>query len=111
MKNISRRDFLKYLGIGTISLIAKPKFPLGQKKDGFRASDVIQCFDENATSGSTVNESVVQIMMDESIKRLTNISDIGEAWKSIFPGVTENSIISIKTGRVNSTRIGIKPRG
>lgn len=103
IRNISRREFLKYLGIGAFGLIVKPKFSLAQEKNGFRASDVVQCFDENATSGSIINESVVQIMTDESIKTLTGIDDVGEAWKSIFPGIIENSIISIKVNCINSS--------
>jgi hypothetical protein len=96
MKNISRRDFIKYMGAGTIGLIVNPKIKQPGKKASLQTSDVIQCFDDNATSGSTINNSVVQIMMDESIKTLTGINDIGEAWKSIFPGISETSIISIK---------------
>lgn len=102
MKDISRRKFIKYLGAGAIGLIAKPKIPFTTKINGSRASDVIQCFDENATSGSTINESVVQIMMDESIKTLTGINNVGEAWKSIFPGINENKIISIKVNCIHS---------
>ena len=101
MREISRRDFLKYLGAGAIGLIAKPKIPFAFDKLGPRASDVVQCFDENATSGSAINESVVQVMMDESIKTLTGISNVGEAWKSIFPEITGNSIISIKVNSIN----------
>jgi hypothetical protein len=96
MKDISRRKFLKYLGLGAIGLMIKPKFIVANKNDDFRSGDVVQCFDENATSGSTINESVVQIMMDESMKTMTDINDVGEACKSLFPGITENSIISIK---------------
>lgn len=97
MKDISRRDFLKYLSAGTVGLIAKPKLSQVIKKGSLQASDVVQCFDENATSGSsTINSAVVRIMVDESIKTLTNINDVGEAWKSIFPGINENSIVGIK---------------
>ena len=84
------------MGVGSLGFLAKPLFPFASEKGRMRASDVIQCFDENATSGYAVNESVVQIMMDESIKTLTGISDVGEAWKSIFPAITEDSIIGIK---------------
>lgn len=35
-------------------------------------------------------------MMDEGIRQLTGINDIGEAWKSFFPGITQNKVISIK---------------
>ena len=33
-----------------------------------------------------VDQSVAQVMMDEGIRQLTGINDIGEAWKSFFPG-------------------------
>jgi hypothetical protein len=97
MKDISRRDFIKYLGAGTIGLLTNPRIPLFNKKTGRQASDVVQCYDDNATSGSsTINSAVVRIMTDESIKTLTGLSDVGEAWKSVFPGIDENSIIGIK---------------
>ncbi len=101
MKDITRRDFIKYCGVGALGLMLKPNLFYGRTKDGQRASDVIQCFDENATSGSSINESVAQAMMDASIKQLTGINDVGEAWKSVFPGITENSVISIKVNVIN----------
>ena len=98
MKDVSRRDFLKYVGVGALGLIAKPRllsaFERGQSP--LAASDVVQCFHEGATSGSSINEWVVQVMVDESIKALAGISDVGEAWKSIFPGITDSSVIGIK---------------
>jgi len=101
MKDISRRDFIKFCSVGTLGLLLKPNVFYAKTQDGTRASDVIQCFHENATTGATINESVVQIMMDESIRTLTGINNVGEAWKSIFPGITENSIISIKVNAIN----------
>lgn len=102
MKDISRRDFIKYCGLGTLGLLIKPTISCAKQLDGDPLrSEVIQCFHENATTGSTINESVVQIMMDESIKTLTGIPDVGEAWKSVFPGITENSIITIKINTIN----------
>ncbi len=92
---------MKYLGVGAMGLIAKPSFSQLLNNFNFDASDVVQCFDEGATSGSTINEIVVQMMMNESIKALTSIQDVGEAWKSIFPGITENSVISIKINCIN----------
>ena len=102
MNDISRRDFIKYCGVGALGLVLKPSLIYGKIPGGQRASDVIQCFDENATSGSTINEQVAQSMMDASIKRLTGINDLGEAWKSVFPGITENSVISIKVNAINN---------
>jgi hypothetical protein len=100
MRDISRRNFLKYIGAGTLGFITLPKIPFAGRKAGLAASNVVQCFHEQATSGSTIDESVVQMMMDASIKALTGINDTGEAWKSIFPGITENSIISIKVNTI-----------
>ena len=99
MKVVSRRDFLKYVGVGALGLVARPRLlsafqrGLSQFAD---PSDVVQCFHESATSGSTINETVVQVMVDESIKALTGLNDAGAAWKTIFPGITDSSIIGIK---------------
>jgi uncharacterized protein (DUF362 family) len=96
MMGISRRNFLRFVGAGSLGFLAKPLFPFASRDRGPRQSDVVQCYDDNATTGGSINEPVVQIMMDESIKALTGMSDVGEAWKSIFPGITESSIIGIK---------------
>ena len=98
MKHLTRRDFLKIAGAGTIGLMANPRISLA--RTGRQASTVIQCHDDYATSGSSVNDTVVQLMVDESIKTLTGITDVGEAWKSIFPGITDASIIGIKVNAV-----------
>lgn len=101
MKDISRRDFIKYCGLGALGLIVKPNLFSAKTPNSMRNGDVVQCFDELATTGNTINESVVQIMMDASIKTLTGINDVGDAWMSIFPGITENSVIGIKVNVIN----------
>jgi uncharacterized protein (DUF362 family) len=99
MKQVSRRDFLKYVGVGALGFAAKPRL-LSAFTRGLSpladASDVVQCFHDGATSGSTINEAVVQMMVDESIMALAGIRNVGEAWKTIFPGITDASIIGIK---------------
>jgi uncharacterized protein (DUF362 family) len=99
MKEVSRRDFLKYVGVGALGLVARPRL-LSAFERGLsplaEASDVVQCFHEGATSGSDINEEVVQMMVDESIMALARIRNVGEAWKTIFPGITDTSIIGIK---------------
>jgi uncharacterized protein (DUF362 family) len=99
VKEVSRREFLKYAGLGALGFVARPRllpalegglFPLGEP------SDVVQCFHQDATTGSAVNEPVVQCMVDESIMALAGIRNVGEAWKTIFPGITESSVIGIK---------------
>jgi len=100
MKDISRRDFLKYVGAGTVGLMAKPGLPL-LGGDGFDPSTVVQCYDAGATTGSDINEPVVQVMMDESIKALTGENSVGAAWKSVFPDITTDSVIGIKVNCIN----------
>jgi len=99
VKDVSRRDFLKYVGVGALGLVAKPQLLSAFDRKlwpALDASDVVQCFHDGATSGSTINEPVVQMMVDESIMALAGVRNVGEAWKSIFPGITQSSIVSIK---------------
>jgi hypothetical protein len=99
VKDVSRRDFLKYVGAGALGFVARPELLPAFEHDPFRLddpSDVVQCFHQDATTGSTINEPVVQVMMDASVKALTGLNDVGEAWKSLFPGITQSSVISIK---------------
>jgi len=96
MKDISRRDFLKYLGAGAAGLVVNPKLSVNFPDPKLLHSTVVQCYHTNATTGSAINQSVVQVMMDASIKALTGLSDVGEAWKSVFPGITTSSVISVK---------------
>jgi uncharacterized protein (DUF362 family) len=106
VKEVSRRDFLKYVGVGALGLVAKPKLLSALDRGlwpALDASDVVQCFHESATSGSTINEAVVQMMVDESIMALAGIHNVGEAWKTIFPGITDTSIIGIKVNCINSS--------
>ncbi|MEO0081648.1 MAG: DUF362 domain-containing protein [candidate division WOR-3 bacterium] len=106
MSDLSRREFLKYLGIGALGFVARPKLLSAlERRLPFTddASDVVQCYDVNATSGNTINEPVVQVMVDESVKALTGQSTVGEAWKSLFPGITTSSVIGIKVNCINSS--------
>jgi len=105
MNRITRRDFLKKLAIGAAGVSAVPRLLAsdGTKPDRLLpASDVIWCSDVAATTGTTINQSIVQIMMDASIRRLTGISNLGDAWRSLFPGITTSSVICIKVNCINS---------
>ena len=109
MKRVSRRDFLKLVGAGALGLIARPRLAGALDKldkgilDSSFASDVVQCYDANATNGSSINQPIVQVMMDESIKALTGLTEVGESWKSVFAGISETSIIGIKVNCINSS--------
>jgi len=105
MKSISRRDFLKAMGAGALGLAAVPGLGraarlLEPEKDA--PGDVVQCFDDTALSGTNIVQPVVQAMMDESIKALTGMSTVGGAWQSVFPGITQSSVIGIKVNCINS---------
>jgi len=103
LREVSRRDFLKYVGVGALGLVAIREAACDRKLGpALDASDVVQCFHDGATSGSTINEAVVQMMVDESIMALAGIRNVGEAWKTIFPGITDTSIIGIKVNCINS---------
>ena len=105
-QNITRRDFIKRLSGATVG------FPLfsptildsfSQELKAFTQdlSRVVVVIDQNATSGSTINQTVVQTMIDEGIKALTGIFSVGEAWLSIFPGIMSSSIVGIKVNSFN----------
>jgi uncharacterized protein (DUF362 family) len=67
-----------------------PARPLGPSR-------VVTVRDDNAlVSGTRMNEAVVRTMLDTGIRALTGIPDTGEAWKSLFPGITASSVIGIK---------------
>jgi uncharacterized protein (DUF362 family) len=68
-------------------------------------SRVVVVRDRNALDGksfedASINQDTVQIMMNAGIKSLTRIEDTGEAWKSLFPSITQKTIIGIKVNSV-----------
>jgi hypothetical protein len=65
---------------------------------------VVVNFNKNAVTGtSTAVPSVIQQMIDDSIKRLTGEATVGAAWKAVFPpSLSVQAKIAIKTNTVNS---------
>jgi hypothetical protein len=59
--------------------------------------------DPTATDYPTINQPVVQAMMDAGVKALTRRDDLGEAWKSCFPGIDQTKVISLKVNCINSS--------
>jgi hypothetical protein len=51
---------------------------------------------DDSLKNGKFNQDVIRVMMNAGITRLTGIDDVGEAWKSIFPGITASSVIAIK---------------
>lgn len=94
-ENIDRRTFLRIVSItGGAGLV----YP-GRLLSSLTSSDpsrVILVMDDAAASGLTIDETVVQNMMDCGVMNLTGIYDVGEAWKSLFPGIDSTSVIAVK---------------
>jgi len=95
-----RRDFLKTVGLAGAAGLLKPSLTFSDMLDA--KSRIIIVEDNKATTGNKINTSVVQIMVDEGIKSLTQLNDVGEAWKSLFAGVNSASKIGIKVNCINS---------
>jgi len=100
---ISRRDFLKTSSATTVAMtlsggIAKSAFGTstgamatgpGNKWPG----RVVINFNKNALTGTTaVQTATIKKMMDDSILKLTDQTDVGAAWKAIFPTSTSKSL-------------------
>ena len=120
-KKLTRRKFVcdsakGAAGFITYSLIS-PKLSKAAGISNADNSKVVVVTDENASQlydndGNKiyfVDQEVVQIMVDNGIKELTGIQDIGEAWKSLFPGITNDKKISIKVNCIAGTGLTSHP--
>ena len=83
--------FSKILSLTGVGSLITSKSAVASILAPATASKVVVVTDTNATdkTAKTVNADVVQIMVDEGIKNYTGIDNVGEAWKSIFPGITQ----------------------
>ena len=100
-RSATRRDFLKGTVLGAAALMAGPRL-LGRtaragRPGGPRLTKVVRAFHPDATTGwTTVNQEPVDLMVQAAIKELTGIGNVGEAWKSLFPGIDATKKIAIK---------------
>jgi uncharacterized protein (DUF362 family) len=103
VRQVSRRDFLKYAGAGALGMFVPRVFGLrtGPRTMVSDASDVVQCYNQDAVRSNVIYPEIVQSMMDESVMALTGIPQVGEAWKSLFPGIATDSVIGIKVNCIN----------
>jgi uncharacterized protein (DUF362 family) len=105
---ITRRQFLDHTAKGTFGLFVYPKLTGIEKTQLITAANKSQVIivrdDDSATMNyPKVDRDVAQYMVDAGIRILTGFNVLGEAWKSLFPGITKNSIISIKVNCINSS--------
>lgn len=92
---LDRRKFIRFLSVFGVTGFTSPQ-KVFSSFSNLANSRVVVVKDESATSGNTINESAVQVMMDAGIKNLTGQSDVGEAWKSIMPNLGATGVIAIK---------------
>jgi uncharacterized protein (DUF362 family) len=104
--SLERRDFLKILSLTGLGSLVTSKSAVASILAPSTASKVVVVTNTSATdkTAKKVNSDVVKIMVDEGIKNYTGIDNVGDAWKSIFPGITQNSIIGLKVNTLFSTR-------
>lgn len=97
-RRLSRRRFLRNSALGAAGLAAGPRLLTPRPA---RAAElparVVRTYHDGATTGSDqVNQEAVDQMIHHAIRVLTGHSDIGAAWKSLFPGIDATKKIAIK---------------
>ena len=104
IRSYNRREFIDHTVKGTIGLLAFP-FILNNSNESkavsLAKSTVVVVKDETVLTSNRIDQKVVQVMVDAAIKTSTGIPDVGEAWKSLLPGIKQSSVISIKINCIN----------
>ena len=102
----SRRHFIKQSALVFGGLLGTSLFDRSLLKPAKAAAAdsrvVIIRDDQVLQSGNRFDTDVIQLMMDEGIRQITGITDVGEAWKSLFPGFDNTKVICIKVNCINS---------
>ncbi|MGD9402792.1 MAG: DUF362 domain-containing protein [bacterium] len=102
LSRIDRRTFLRIVSITGAAGLIYPQHLLSGAAP-LDLSRVVIIEDSSATSGLDIDPDVAQSMVNCGIMNLTQIFNLGEAWKSLFPDITESSVVSIKVGCLNSS--------
>ena len=100
--NLSRRDFI-IKGAGTMAAysMVKGTAQASPARDG--NSRLVIVTNTGVLSGKKINIEVAQSMMDSGIQEFTGIADVGQAWSSLFPVLTQQTVISIKVNTLFNT--------
>jgi uncharacterized protein (DUF362 family) len=97
---IGRRQFLKTCSLAAAAGLTFPRNLLGSMAP-MSGSRVIIVEDSGATAGTSIDAGVVQSMMNCGIINTAGVSDVGEAWKALLPGVGPASIVAVKVNCLN----------
>ena len=104
-KIFTRRKFIDCAARGAQGLCAYPVIKGAAADDAHALTDkvpVVVVKHDSVINNRVIDQGVVQIMLDSAIRSLTGIVDTGSAWRSLFPGITQKSTISIKINCINS---------
>jgi len=117
--NPSRRDFLKLSAIGAVGAVSLPALarPLAARpaatpgdagqlaeRDNQMPGRIVLTHDpEMLGHEPTIDAARVEQMVLGSVRILTDISDTGAAFESLFPGVTSTSTFAIKVNCIGPT--------
>jgi uncharacterized protein (DUF362 family) len=102
LSRIDRRTFLRIVSITGAGGLVYPRNLLAGMAP-LDLSRVVIVEDTAATSGLTIDAGVVQSMLNCGIMNLAEEYSIGDAWKSLIPGVNQTSVIAIKVNCINSS--------
>ena len=90
MRKILRRDFIKSAAVAAGGIALSEKLLAKKKIGGNTGTDdpstVIVVTDDQLTHGMTIDETVLQIIVDTGIITYTGLPDVGEAWMSLSRG-------------------------
>ncbi len=105
---VDRREFIKSAAAAAVALSIPtgPFHILSRTARGSGPTDdprIVVVRDSASNSGTQIQSSVTRVMMDEAIRQYTGMTDIGEAYQSVFPGISEESVIGIKVNCINSS--------
>lgn len=115
-KKISRREFIKQSSLYGVGGIILPKITplLSSIPKSLSTSKVVVVRHTGATNGSlsspVIYQNIVQGMTNAAICELTGITDLGQAWQSLFPGITASSGIAIKVNLIYPSVLPTHPQ-
>lgn len=111
---ITRRLFLKDLALAASGLVVGPAVAgadsldavLGLKdsrRNNALPGRIILLHDDNLSQSGTIDYDRAEHDVAQGVKSLTGIEDTGEAFESLFSGITSSSKIAIKVNLISST--------
>lgn len=96
----NRRKFLKYMSAAGLAGLFLPR---SLRAGGTLAkSRVVIVTNAKATTGNTINTTMVRQMVAEGVRSIGGLQDEGAVWKSLMTGVSASSKIGIKINCNNS---------